>query len=57
MENTCIVCDENKNKKVTNFKIIVEYEKPNAQGYPDLCFWEEKYSTKQCPVCKRKVIE
>lgn len=57
MENTCIVCDENKNKKVTNFKIIVEYENPNAQGYPDLCFWEEKYSTKQCPVCKRKVIE
>lgn len=57
LKQKCKVCEENGNKKIKSIKIIVEYENPNAQGYPDVCFWEEKYTTKQCPVCKRKILE
>lgn len=55
MKNTCIVCDENENKKVTNFKIIVEYENPYAFGYPEICNWHETFKTIRCPNCSRKI--
>lgn len=53
----CTMCEENSNKKVKKIKIIVEFENPNAHGYPEICNWEAQYSTKQCPVCRRKVLE
>ena len=30
-------------KKISNVKLVIEYENPQAYGYPEVCHWLEEY--------------
>lgn len=55
-EKTCEYCKEDKYSKVKSVELIYHYENPEAYGFPEVVYWDEKYSTDGCPICKRKIF-
>ena len=35
--------EETSTKKITGMRLIIEYENPQAHGYPEVCRWEREF--------------
>lgn len=53
--NICKICDEDEFQKVIGIEIKVKYENPKAYGYPEIVYWDRKYTTNYCPICGRRL--
>jgi hypothetical protein len=52
----CPYCKEDDRSKIKSITIDYHYENPQAYGYPELCFWHDKYLLGFCPVCGRRIF-
>lgn len=34
---------ETPTKKISNITLVIEYDNPQAYGYPEVCHWSEEY--------------
>lgn len=50
---------ETQTKKVSNVTLVVEYENPQAYGYPEVCAWNKEYEFSKFMIdeLRRKVSE
>lgn len=35
--------EETPTKKITGVRLVIEYENPQAYGYPEVCRWEQEF--------------
>jgi hypothetical protein len=51
----CKYCKESKYRKLLKVEVTYFYENPEAYGFPEIVYWNEKHNLKYCPICGRKL--
>lgn len=53
----CEYCSKNKNKKLLGIEVIFKYDNPEAYGYPEIVYYNNKVELDYCPMCGRKLTK
>lgn len=51
----CKICNETQFKNIIKATVEFKFENPEAYGYPEIVYWDEKYKIKNCPFCGREL--
>lgn len=49
----CEACKEDEFNIITQVKVTIRHENPNAYGYPEIVNWNKRYRMENCPFCGR----
>lgn len=55
--NECEACKNTDEKRLIEVTVVFHYQNPKAVSYPEIAYWEKKYTTNICPMCGRKYKE
>lgn len=52
----CDICRETQFKNIIKATVEFKFENPEAYGYPEIVYWDEKYKIKNCPFCGKELV-